>query len=99
MEEVGGSPYDFPNKEALSNTRSPFDQDRVFVMGRAGDGQLGCGSFVHDEKVPIELAALRARGVVQIASGGKHSLAVTRTLTRLRTLLLEPAATPPLISF
>jgi hypothetical protein len=40
------SPYDFPNAEGLTGgDPRPELLSRVFVMGRAGDGQLGLATF------------------------------------------------------
>ncbi|KAI0888262.1 RCC1/BLIP-II [Annulohypoxylon maeteangense] len=56
----------------------PFD---VFVFGEGSSGELGLGSKKHDGKKPIDVKRPRInhnlKGVVDIACGGMHCIALT----------------------
>jgi len=53
------------------------DQGALFGIGRATEGQLGCGDLVSGVvETGVAVQALRGRAVVHIAAGGWHSLAV-----------------------
>src|SRR5690554_841380 len=50
----------------------------VWAWGQNSNGQLGTGSY-DDSSVPVEIATLSEEGIIAVAGGGQHSLALSGT--------------------
>lgn len=73
-----------PATKPIINTR-PSQKLNVFVFGEGRFGELGLGNQIHDGKKPMNVKRPRLNhnllpdkvGVVQIATGGMHTVALT----------------------
>ncbi|KAI0104574.1 regulator of chromosome condensation 1/beta-lactamase-inhibitor protein II [Daldinia grandis] len=76
-----------PGARGVPFNEVPTKQLDVFVFGEGSSGELGLGSKKHDGKKPIDVRRPRInhnlKGVVAIACGGMHCIALTHDQTIL----------------
>jgi regulator of chromosome condensation len=58
--------------------KAPTVVGNVFVFGTGDTGQLGLGDDMLERKRPMPLKVLDNENIVDIASGGMHSIAITK---------------------
>ncbi|CEP18915.1 hypothetical protein [Parasitella parasitica] len=58
--------------------KAPSDVGKVFVFGTGDTGQLGLGEDMLERKRPMPLKVLDTEEIVDVVSGGMHSIAITK---------------------
>lgn len=58
--------------------KAPNVVGNVFVFGTGDTGQLGLGEDMLERKRPMPLKALDNENIVDVVSGGMHSIAITK---------------------
>lgn len=58
--------------------KAPNAVGKVFVFGTGDTGQLGLGEDMLERKRPMPLKVLDNEDIVDVVSGGMHSIAITK---------------------
>lgn len=58
--------------------KAPTVVGNVFVFGTGDTGQLGLGEDMLERKRPMPLKTLDGEDIVDVVSGGMHSIAITK---------------------
>lgn len=58
--------------------KAPSVPGKVFVFGTGDTGQLGLGEDMLERKRPMPLKVLDDEHIVDVVSGGMHSIAITK---------------------
>lgn len=58
--------------------KAPTTVGNVFVFGTGDTGQLGLGEDMLERKKPMPLKVLDNEHIVDVVSGGMHSIAITK---------------------
>lgn len=58
--------------------KAPTAVGKVFVFGTGDTGQLGLGEDMLERKRPMPLKALDGEEIIDVVSGGMHSIAITK---------------------
>ena len=58
--------------------KAPTAVGKVFVFGTGDTGQLGLGEDMLERKRPMPLKVLDGEEIIDVVSGGMHSIAITK---------------------